>query len=120
MMPHRLRRDAANISMSTPQLHTEFFFDAAIYTTDDVLKAAYRFLDRFTADITVDGSQIKCSLNAALGSTDRDIQTWLEDFKKEVLDQHLRSKISEETQGVRNLILAHAFSKTGFADNEQV
>ena len=33
---------------------------------------------------------------------------------KELNDQILREKISQETEGVRNLILAHAFSKTNF------
>lgn len=98
----------------------ELVFDTAVYTTDAVLKAAYRFLDRFTADITVDGNQIKCSLSAPRSTTDLEIMSWLEDFKKEVLDQHLREKIGKETQSIRDLILAHAFSKTGFTDNEQV
>ena len=33
---------------------------------------------------------------------------------KELNDQILREKISQETEDVRNLILAHAFSKTNF------
>ena len=33
---------------------------------------------------------------------------------KELNDQVLREKISQETEGVRNLLLAHAFSKTNF------
>jgi len=35
------------------------------------------------------------------------------DFKKEVLDQHLREKIKAETDDIRNLILSVAFSSTG-------
>lgn len=33
-------------------------------------------------------------------------------FQQALLDQDLREIVSEETEGVRNLILAHAFSKT--------
>lgn len=34
-------------------------------------------------------------------------------LKKEALDQTLRTRIKKETEQVRNLILAHAFSKSG-------
>ncbi len=44
-------------------------------------------------------------------------ETILENFKKEVLDQDLREKIAKETEEVRNLILAHAFSKTSIIKN---
>ena len=44
----------------------------------------------------------------------------IDDFKKEVLDQDLREKLKVETEPVRNLILAHAFSKTGIISHEPV
>jgi His-Xaa-Ser system protein HxsD len=37
----------------------------------------------------------------------------IQDFRKEVLDQHLRARIAKETESIRHLILAHAFSRTG-------
>ena len=40
-------------------------------------------------------------------------QAALDDFQTEVLDQNLREKIKLETAPTRNLILAHAFSRTG-------
>jgi len=36
----------------------------------------------------------------------------LENFKRELLDQQLRKQIKEETEPVRNLILAYAFSRS--------
>jgi His-Xaa-Ser system protein HxsD len=42
----------------------------------------------------------------------------VESFKKEVLDQDLRLKLKAETEPIRNLILAHAFSKTGLIADE--
>ena len=35
----------------------------------------------------------------------------------EVLDQELRIEIANKTDGVKNLILAFAFSKSGLSDN---
>lgn len=34
-------------------------------------------------------------------------------LRNEALDQQLREQVRTQTEGVRNLILAHAFSKTG-------
>ena len=42
----------------------------------------------------------------------------IENLKKEVLDQELRHKLKAETEPVRNLIFAHAFSKTGLIAGE--
>jgi hypothetical protein len=40
------------------------------------------------------------------------------EFCNEVLDQELRETIAEETAGIRNLLLAQAFSKTSLIDPE--
>jgi hypothetical protein len=37
----------------------------------------------------------------------------VEEFKKDVADESLRAKLKAETEGVRNLILSAAFSRTG-------
>jgi His-Xaa-Ser system protein HxsD len=42
----------------------------------------------------------------------------VDNLKKEVLDQDLRLKLKTETEPIRNLILAHAFSKTGLIADE--
>ena len=43
---------------------------------------------------------------------------FISEFTKEVLDQDLRESIKKETEGYRNLILAHVFSKTSLIKNE--
>jgi His-Xaa-Ser system protein HxsD len=40
------------------------------------------------------------------------------EFCNEVLDQDLRETVAEETTGIRNLLLAQAFSKTSLIDSE--
>jgi His-Xaa-Ser system protein HxsD len=45
-------------------------------------------------------------------------ESFISEFTKEVLDQDLREKIKSETESYRNLILAHAFSKTTLIENE--
>jgi His-Xaa-Ser system protein HxsD len=80
---------------------------------DAVQRAAYRFSDRFTVEIVRDGDALTCRLFPRDGV--RDIDERVHDFRAEVLDQVLRSRIRAETEQVRNLILAVAFSNAGIA-----
>jgi len=86
--------------------------DNSIYSIEAVEKAAYRFIDRisvltsqedgnFLLDITFNTENLTV------------IQSILDDFKKELLDQNLRLKIKSETEATRTLILSFVFSKTG-------
>jgi His-Xaa-Ser system protein HxsD len=93
-------------------------FDATVYSVDAIKKAAYRSINRFAVNITKEGNEIKCSLTFKESATEPQVKIYLDEFKKEVLDQDLRESIKKETEGVRNLILAHTFSKTGLIKDE--
>lgn len=93
-------------------------FDATVYSADAIKKAAYRSINKFAVNIAKEGNEIKCILTFKESATDPQIKIYLDEFKKEVLDQDLRESIKKETEGVRNLILAHTFSKTGLVKNE--
>ena len=92
-------------------------FDAALHDPDSVQRAAYKFLDAFALTIRLEpgSSQIICNLDflASFSGSKEEIE---KQFRIEVLDQELRKRIKAETECERNLILAHAFSKTGLAD----
>ena len=86
--------------------------DSSVYSIEAVQKAAYRFIDRFSAVISQDGQHILINIKVDekhIASTDAIIA----DFNKELLDQNLRFQIKAETEPARNLILAYAFSKAG-------
>ena len=93
-------------------------FDASVYSSDAIKKAAYRSIAKFAVNVAKEGNEIKCSLTFKESATEPQIKTYLDEFKKEVLDQDLRESIKKETEGVRNLILAHTFSKTGLIKDE--
>lgn len=80
-----------------------------VYRISAVKKAAYRLGDRCYAklDIFADGTIRVCL--TAKSDTDR-IDTLEGDFHNELLDQDLRQSIAEETERVRNLLMAQAFS----------
>jgi His-Xaa-Ser system protein HxsD len=45
-----------------------------------------------------------------------DIDAEIKNFRTEVLDQTLRERIRSETEPIRTMILAQAFSRTGVVD----
>jgi His-Xaa-Ser system protein HxsD len=93
-------------------------FDSKVFSLTVIKEAAYRYLNVFAVDITAAGDQIQCVLNFISPVSDEKCRQMVNDFKTEVLDQDLRQKLRAETEAVRNVILAHAFSKTGLISNE--
>lgn len=93
-------------------------FDSAVFSLDAVKTACYRFLDRFTSDIELCDGKIICHLAFDGKFSEAAVSADVDNLKKEVLDQDLRLKLKTETEPIRNLILAHAFSKTGLIADE--
>jgi His-Xaa-Ser system protein HxsD len=89
-------------------------FDLSATSLDAVQRAAYKFSDRFSTEITEGADAIEVTIH--LASEDADVEALVADFRNEVLDQVLRERIRAETEDVRKLALALAFSKTGLAD----
>ncbi|WP_331694268.1 His-Xaa-Ser system protein HxsD [Pandoraea sputorum] len=86
--------------------------DEEFYSPEAVQKAAYRFIDRLTVVISRVGANVICEIDVNSG-IETPVGNLLSNFKRELLDQQLRAQIKAETEPVRNLILAYAFSRTG-------
>jgi His-Xaa-Ser system protein HxsD len=95
-------------------------FDSHVFSLIAVKKAAYKYIDSFSADISLKNDEVRCLLKLTPPGSDEGCARLVDDFKKEVLDQDLRETLKVETEPVRNLILAHAFSKTGIISHEPV
>lgn len=93
----------------------ELTFDAASHTADAIQRAAYRFCDRISIELISGEAEHRCILEA-VGDTNLD--ALIGDFRTEVLDQVLRERIRAETEPIRTMILAQAFSKTGVVDSQ--
>ncbi len=92
--------------------------DLAVYNLDCIKRSAYRFTDRFALDVRVEGNAAHCTLNFDSKASDELMDHVVASFQKELLDQDLRATIRDETKDVRNLILSHAFSRTGLIGDE--
>jgi His-Xaa-Ser system protein HxsD len=93
-------------------------FDGAAYSSDAIQRAAYRFSDRLSLDLTRANGNFVCTLRLKDEIADQADEV-LSDFRTEVLDQVLRERIRTETEGIRNLILSVAFSHTGLAPADE-
>lgn len=93
----------------------ELAFDATNYSADAIQRAAYRFCDRFSVELVSDEAGHHCILKAV---SDVNLDPLIGDFRTEVLDQVLRERIRAETEPIRTMILAQAFSKTGVVDQQ--
>lgn len=88
--------------------------DSRAYSLEAVQKAAYRFIDKLTVQISINVETIECEVQMNDG---KEIDLTLVDaLKREFLDQELRLKIKKETEAQRNLILAYVFSKSGLQE----
>jgi His-Xaa-Ser system protein HxsD len=86
----------------------EITFVTSSHSADAIQRAAYRYCDRFSLELRSGEEQHVCVLTFLAGiATEPAV---LADFRTEVLDQVLRERIRKETEPVRNLILALAFS----------
>lgn len=83
-----------------------------------VKRAAYRFLDRFSADIRTEDAEVVCDVTFAHGVSAQAAQEIIADFRKEVLDQDLRRVVAAETAVYRNAILALAFAPSKLQGDE--
>lgn len=99
-------------------MDVEIIFDANIYSIQTIKKAAYRNINNFSLDLKTTGNQVICNLIFKKKYDQEEIDKFVNKFRDDLLDQDLRETIKNETEGIRNLILAHTFSKTGLIKNE--
>ncbi len=95
-------------------------FDDRIISLPAVKKASYKYINSFAVDFSLKDNEILCALTFTAPTTEESALRLAEDFKKEALDQDLREQVKAETEQIRNLIFALAFSKAGIVGNEQV
>ena len=91
-------------------------FDQATVDLDSLQRGAYAVAAQMTVDIRISGSDYVCTIFSRESSAAAD--ELKHRFRSEVNDQILRARIARETEPLRNLIFALAFSRTGLADSD--
>jgi len=85
-------------------------FDQATVDLDALQRSAYAVAADMTVDIRLRGMDYVCTLFACHSGADDKLK---HRFRAEVNDQILRARIAKETEPLRNLVFALAFSQTG-------
>jgi len=96
----------------------EIRFSTHTYNLETIKRAAYRFTGQLAFNFLPEKDSIVCQITPISAADMADIETAINEFKNEVLDQDLRRSIADETATTRNVILAHVFSKTGLQSVE--
>jgi His-Xaa-Ser system protein HxsD len=103
--------------MSAEAVGSEMRFDKITTELDALQRAVYAVADLMTVSIGSSGSEFVCRLFAR--RQDADVAELEHRLRCELIDQTLRLRIARETEPVRNLIFALAFSQTGLADADE-
>jgi His-Xaa-Ser system protein HxsD len=91
--------------------------DTRVYSLDSIKKAAYKLAAVASAILQPkDDHTIAVLFNFEGVRKKSDPNRVIADFCNELLDQDLREIIKRETTPVRNLILAHAFSRSSLVE----
>jgi His-Xaa-Ser system protein HxsD len=91
-------------------------FGQATTQLDAIQRAVYALAGVMTVDVSAAGQRYACTLFPRDPSADT--AELAHRLRSEVNDQGLRLRIAAETEPLRNLIFAVAFSQTGLAGDE--
>lgn len=91
--------------------------DLGVYDMTALLKVVHRFTDRCYLHLQTEADG-KVGVRFRSKVAGRDCSPIASEFLNELLDQTLRVHVAAETEPVRNLILAHALSKTALIHPE--
>lgn len=104
---------------SQPLSECSLSLDTTIYSLDAIKKTAYRFADQASIIVKPDAnSKVLLVFSFVGGNAANDPKQVISDFCNELLDQDLREIVKRETGALRNLIIAHAFSRTSLAGEQ--
>jgi His-Xaa-Ser system protein HxsD len=90
------------------QVPLEISLPLQFASADAIERALYRVADRCTWKLSRDNDSWAVSLLVTASADPTELET---DFRRHVIDYGLREKIRAETEQVRALLLAHAFSE---------
>jgi len=92
--------------------------DLNIYPIQAIKKTCYKFTTRFPTIIKEEDNRnsVTVALTLPQKVNKEEVNDISKQFLQELLDENLRDLISKETDALRNLIIAQAFSKTSLID----
>jgi His-Xaa-Ser system protein HxsD len=110
---HPITRDLSAKGLPCDRAGYNLTINTQIYGLEAIKKTAYKFADRASIVINPAGADaVSISFIFVGRHAASEPDQLIADFGNELLDQDLREIIKRESTPLRNLILAHAFSRT--------
>jgi His-Xaa-Ser system protein HxsD len=122
-MPLTRHMPQAVTDKHSPKFTTDVDFDASIQALSALEAAAYRLIGTATCQIEKVRDRFVCHLavqngRAIGGPAVTDADALKTRFLDLVTDENMRARVSEKTDGVRNVILALAFGSLATSQND--
>ncbi len=93
--------------------------ELSTYSLTAIKKVCYKFSDTFSIKLEpVASNRLQLTFELLSGVDEQKLTGLVKEFYVELIDQDLRESIYKETESIRNLILAEAFSKTTLIEAE--
>jgi His-Xaa-Ser system protein HxsD len=96
------------------------FADANLFSKDAVFKCLYWYGDKFHTNVSFLDSNTYCITLKFLANTgikEDEISLYLQKLERDLIDYQLRDTIVKETQNIRDLLVAKAFSNGEFDED---
>ena len=90
------------------------FLDSRVYSKEGILKCLYWYSDKFTTSVNISESHFKIELRPNSENLHLNLDLIMEKLCRDLLDYNLRQIVTSETQNVRDLLIAKAFSNGEF------
>ena len=93
------------------------FVDASLFSTEVIFKCLYWYGEKFHTTVNLIDSQTFSILLKPLGivgTNETELDSYLQKFERDLIDYRLRGIVTKETQNVRDLLVAKAFSNGEF------
>lgn len=103
-----------NLNNSIKDGQIAVFLDSRIYSKEGISKCLYWYSDKFNISINIIGNHFKIELKPNMENQKLELEIILEKLVKDFLDFNLRQIVTSETQNVRDLLIAKAFSNGEF------
>lgn len=104
--------DQASLERKSQQHFEILRVSQDVYSLDAIKRASYRHADKGAFDIQLENNTIVVDFLPGRDFGNGALKIFKQKFLADILDEDLREIIRRETTDIRNLILAHAFSKS--------
>jgi His-Xaa-Ser system protein HxsD len=92
------------------------YADSAIFSKDAILKCLYWYGEKFHATVSTEGAFFRVVLIPQVGQAmdAAELNLYLLKLERDIVDFNLRDIVTKETQNIRDLLVAKAFSNGEF------